>query len=109
MKNNFPIWIVKKIIIKEEKEKIDNRNDADKNKHTIQTDVKFESKGKSHLLLLPYQGEKGLHLMKSLKRNLKRLLPTTGKANIGFTVGRSAHVFKLRTKQSLHTNMISFT
>ena len=84
MKNNFPIWVVKKIL-KEEKEKIDNRNNADKNKHTIQTDVKFESKDKSHLLLLPYQGEKGLHLTKSLKRNLKSLLQNTVKANIGFT------------------------
>ena len=52
MKNNFPIWVVKKIL-KGQKEKIDNRNTADKNKHTIQTDVKFESKDKSHLLLLP--------------------------------------------------------
>ena len=70
MKNNFPIWVVKKIL-KEEKEKIDNRNNADKNKHTIQTDVKFKSKVKSHLLLSPYQREKGLHLTKSLKQNLK--------------------------------------
>ena len=31
MKNNFPIWVVKKIL-KEEKEKIDNKNNADKNK-----------------------------------------------------------------------------
>ena len=30
MKNNFPIWFVKQIL-KEEKEKIDNRNNADKN------------------------------------------------------------------------------
>ena len=43
MKNKFPIWVVMKIL-KEEKENIDNRNNADKNKHTIQTDVKFESK-----------------------------------------------------------------
>ena len=60
MKNNFPTWVVKKIL-KKEKEKINNRNNADKNKHTIQ------------MLLLPSQGEKGLHLTKSLKRNLKRL------------------------------------
>ena len=53
MKKNFPIWVVKKIL-KEEKKNIDNRNNADKNKHTIQTDVKFESKDKSHLFLLPY-------------------------------------------------------
>ena len=44
-----------------------------KNKHTVQARSKFESKGKSHLLLLPYQGKKCLHLTKSLKRNLKSL------------------------------------
>ena len=95
MKNNFPIWVVKKIL-KEEKEKIDNRNNADKNKHTIQTDVKFESKDKSHLLLLPYQGEKGLHLTKSLKRNLKSLLPSTVKANIGFTGKKLSTCFQIK-------------
>ena len=52
IKNNFPIWVVKKIL-KEKNEKTDNRNNADKNKHTIQTDVKFESKDKSPLRLLP--------------------------------------------------------
>ena len=108
MKNNFHIWVVKKIL-KKEKEKTDNRNNADKNRHIIQTDVKFESKDKSHLLLLPYQGEKGLHLTKSLKRNLKSLLPSTVKAILALQVKNSAHVFKLRTKQSLNTNMISFT
>ena len=97
MKNNFPIWVVKKIL-KEEKEKIDNRNNADKNKHTIQTDVKFESKDKSHLLLLPYQGEKGLHLTKSLKRNLKSLLPSTVKANIGFTGKKLSTCFQIKNQ-----------
>ena len=71
IKNNFHIWVVKKVL-KEEKEKTENKNNADKNKHTIQTDVKFESKDKSHLLLLLYQGEKGLHLTKSLKRKFKK-------------------------------------
>ena len=70
MKSNFSIKVVKKVL-KEEKEKIANTNNADKNKHTIQTDVKFKSKVKSHLLLSPYQREKGLHLTKSLKQNLK--------------------------------------
>ena len=45
MNNNFTIWFAKKIL-KEEKEKIDNRNNADKNKHTIPTDAKFKSKDK---------------------------------------------------------------
>ena len=45
MNNNFTIWFAKKIL-KEEKEKIDNRNNAEKNKHTIPTDAKFKSKDK---------------------------------------------------------------
>ena len=94
MKNNFPIWVVKKIL-KEEKEKIDNRNNGDKNKH-IQTEIKFESEDKSHLLLLPYQGEKDLHLTKSLIRNLKSLLPSTVKANIGFTGKKLSRCFQIK-------------
>ena len=98
MKNNFPVWVVKKIL-KKEKEKIDNRNNADKNKHTIQADVKFESKDESHLFLLPYQGEKGLHLTKSLKRNLKSLLPSTVKANIGFTGKKLSTCFQIKDQK----------
>ena len=33
-KNNFPMWVIKKIL-REEKGKIENRNNVDKNKHTI--------------------------------------------------------------------------
>ena len=36
-----------------------------KNKQTVQTDANFESKDKIHLLLLPYQGKKRLHLTES--------------------------------------------
>ena len=68
MKNNFPIWVVKKIL-KVEKEKLYNKKNADKNNHTVQTDVKFESEYKIHLLLLPYQGKKGLHLTQSSEDN----------------------------------------
>ena len=67
-----------------------------KNEHTIQTDVKFESIDKSHLLLLPYQGEKGLDLTKSWKRNLKSLLPSTVKANIGFTGKKLSTCFQIK-------------
>ena len=92
------VWVVKKIL-KKEKEKIDNRNNADKNKHTIQTDVKFESKDKSYLLLLPYQEEKGLRLTKSLTRNLKRFLPSTVKTNGGFTGKKLSPCFQIKDQK----------
>ena len=124
MKNNFPIWIVKKIL-KQEKEKIDNRNKADKNKHTVHTDEKFESKGKNHLLMLPvrtdakfaskgksyllmlpYQSEKGLHLTKLLK---KSLLPSTVEANIGFTDKKLSTCFQIKDQTKFeHTHDIVY-
>ena len=46
MKNNLPIWVVKKIL-KEEKEKLDNTKNADKSKLAVQTGKKFESENKT--------------------------------------------------------------
>ena len=46
--------------------------------------------------MLPYQGEKGLHLTKSLKRNLKSLLPCTAKAYIGFTGKKLSTCFQIK-------------
>ena len=81
----------------EVKEKIDNRHNTARKKHTI------------HLLLLPYQGEKGLHLTKSLKRNLKSLLPSTVKSNIDFTGKKLSTCFQIKDQTKLNTHMISFT
>ena len=75
-----------------------NRNNADKNEHTIQADVKFQSKDKGHFLVLRCQGEKGLHWTRSLKRNLKSLLPSTVKANIGFTGKKLSTCFQIKVE-----------
>ena len=88
MKHNFLKWVVKKILM-EVKEKIDNRHNTARKKHTI------------HLLLLPYQGEKGLHLTKSLKRNLKSLLPSTVKSNIDFTGKKLSTCFQIKDQTKL--------
>ena len=93
IKDNFLIWVVEKIL-KKEKEKINSINNANESKHTVETNARCETKRKSHLLLLPYQAEKGFHLTKSLKRKLKSLLHRTVKANIGFTGKNSAYIFK---------------
>ena len=50
------------------------------------------------MLLLPYQGEKGLHLTKSLKRNLRSLLCSTVKANIGFTGKKLSTCFQINNQ-----------
>ena len=96
MKHNFLKWVVKKILM-EVKEKIDNRHNTARKKHTI------------HLLLLPYQGEKGLHLTKPLKRNLKSLLPSTVKSNIDFTGKKLSTCFQIKDQTKFeHTHDIIY-
>ena len=48
------------------------------------------------MFLLPYQGEKVLHLTKSLKINLKNLLPSTVKADIVFTGKNFSTYFQIK-------------
>ena len=108
MNNNFLLWVLKKMF-KEEKEKVDNRKNADKSTHTFQKDAKFESKDKSHLLLVPCLGKKGLHLIKLLKRNLKRLLPSIVKVNIGFTRKKLSTCFQIKDQtKSTHKHDIIY-
>ena len=40
---------------------------------------------KRHLLTIPYQGEKGDYLIKSMKRNLEKILPNNVKPQITYT------------------------
>ena len=48
------------------------------------------------MLLLPYQSERGLHLTKSLKRNLNSLLSRTVKPNIGFAGKKLSTCFQIK-------------
>ena len=45
-----------------------------------------ETVRKKNLLLLPYQGNKGIGLIKSLKRNLRKHLPNSIKMQVTFLV-----------------------
>ena len=59
--------------------------------------------------LLPYQGEKSLHLAKSLKRNLKGLSPSTVKANIGFTGKKLSTRFQIKDQTKFeHKHHITY-
>ena len=95
-KTPFPKWVVCKIL-KEEKEKHDHINNLDGlNEINERVNENLGNEDKHHLLLLPYQGEKGLHLAKSLKRNLRKLLPSTVTAKIGFTGKKLSACFQIK-------------
>ena len=47
--------------------------------------ITADAQGKSHFLLLLYKGEKGEHLIKSMKRRMSKLLPPEFKKQVANT------------------------
>ena len=68
--NEFPLWVMKQIFA-EQDQKNKQKNIQDNDSSVINT----ESGNKRHLLVLPYQGEQGPPLVKSLKQSITKLLP----------------------------------
>ena len=71
-RNNYPLWVINKVIDDAEKIPLANENDSSNNE-------------KIHCLMLPYQGDKGSNLLKSMKRYVSKLLPEHTKLEITFT------------------------
>ena len=69
--NNYPLWVINKVIDDAEKIPSANENDSSNNE-------------KIHGLMLPYQGDKGSNLLKSMKRYVSQLLPEHTKLEITF-------------------------
>ena len=61
-RNNYSLWVINKIIDDTEKIPSGNENDSSNNE-------------KTHRLNLPYQGDKGTKLLKTMKRYVSKLLP----------------------------------
>ena len=93
-KNNYPKYVTKQVFtqIKEEHK---NRNYNNNMKNSIKVPIKFENKNeKQHLLPILYQGEKGDYLIKSMKRNLKKILPNNVKPQITYTGRKLGSLFQ---------------
>ena len=71
-RNNYPLWVINKVIDDAEKFPSANENDSSNNE-------------KIHRLMLPYQGDKGSNLLKSMKRYASKLLPEHTKLGITLT------------------------
>ena len=71
-RNNYLLWVINKFIDDAEKIPSANENDSTNNE-------------KIHCLMLPYQGDKGFNLIKSMKRYVSKLLPEHTKLEIIFT------------------------
>ena len=87
-KNNYPKWVIRQIT-KLPINKVNFINGSNLSPPTIETiEVpanENEIVTKKHILLLPYQGDKGISLTKLLKRNLNEHLPNNVKRQVTFT------------------------
>ena len=71
--NNYPNWVIKKVL-----------QQAKQQQHQPQK-VTADTAGKNYFLLLSYKGEKGEHLIKSMKRKISELLLPEFKTQVTYT------------------------
>ena len=99
--NNYPHWVITKVF-KEIKEKTPSEKE-------IQVKEDENRSIKNHILVLPYQGEKGIHIVNSMKRYVNKILPKNViKVQTAFTGKRLSSYFKTkdRTKFEHQHNML---
>ena len=86
-RNNYPLWVINKVI-----------DDAKKIVSTDENDS--SSNDKIHCLILPYQGDKCSNLSKSMKRYVSKLLPEHTKLEITFASKKRNLCFSIKDKTS---------
>ena len=78
----------------EEKYKTSVNNVSRESKVSLVTDLKC------HLLVLPYQGQKGNFIIKSVRKGLKTLLPDNVKTDVSFQGKQLSSCFTIKDKVS---------
>ena len=97
--NDFPLWVIKQLFAEvEQKNKYQN---IEGNGSSV---INTESGNKRHFLVLPYQGEQESRLVKSLERNISKLLPETTQLGFGFTGNKLSTHFQIKTKTKFGHN-----
>ena len=86
-RNNYPLWVIDKAIDNAKKVPSADQNDSSSN-------------DKIHRLMLPYQGDKGSNLLKSMKRCVSKPLPEHRKLEITFTGKKLNSCFSIKDKTS---------
>ena len=78
--NNYPKWIIKQVVKQVKDQNIHSNADR---AHTVANELSTNSK--SHTFLLPYNVQKGEHLVRSLRKDIHRTLPENVQARICYT------------------------
>ena len=98
--NNYPHWVITKVF-KEIKEITSSEKE-------VQVEEAENTSIKNHFLVLAYQGEKGICIVNSMERYVKKILPENVKIETTFTGKRISSCIKTkdRTKFEHQANII---
>ena len=95
-KNNYPKYVISQVFT-QVKEEHKSRNYNNNIKNSISVPITLENENeKQHSLTIPYKGEKGDYLIKSMKRNLKKILPNNVKPQITYTGRKLGSLFETK-------------
>ena len=95
-KNHFPKWVIRNVMneVKNKHQRSDTRNPI-----SIDNNIAVEEiEQKRHLLILPYQGDRGNTLVKSLQKRLHNLLPNHINTQVTYTGKKLSTCFNIKTQ-----------
>ena len=91
--NDYPKWVINQVVNEvEEKHRNSVNNVSEESKFSPVTDLK------RHFLVLPYQGQKGDFIIKSMRKRLKTLLPDNIKTDVAFQGKQLRSFFNIENK-----------
>ena len=93
--NNYPSWVIDKVC-----KQVQQAQQVPSN-----TTNKKESDNKNiHRLLLPYQGDKGCNIIKSMNKCVNKLLPNNTKIEVAFKSTKLSSCFSDKDKTNFEHN-----
>ena len=69
--NKYPNWVIKKVLHQVKQKQQQHQQQQQQEKHHHQQ-ITVDAAGKNHFLLLPYKGEKGEYLIRSMKKIISK-------------------------------------
>ena len=108
--NSYPKYVIKQVLQQISEQHNNKTNGTDNSNNNIDGDnissmnnesVTLE---KQQLLVLPYQGKKGDHILKSFKKGMRKTLPNNVKPQITFAGRKVGASFQIKDKTEMKHN-----
>ena len=99
--NGYHNWVTNQVfeqIKLKQRYPVPNSNASDETKQPNNQTIVEKYGDKKHLFMMPYQGEKGQQIIKSVRKTVKRLLPRNIKLKVYFTGNKLGSAFNVKGK-----------